>query len=93
MKTSKIILLANKNNIEAPQKKAKAGNGFNYLLFFFMLSWVAFLPSCAVEVRTPQPEITIESHQHRFRHHHEYRRSHEEHRDRDDRNDRDDYHR
>lgn len=85
MKTTEILLQADKSNTRETQKKSKAGKGLKYLLVLFILSWISFLPSCAVAVRTPEPTITIESHNHRMFHRNHYRRSHIEHRDQDDR--------
>jgi len=93
MKTSKKLLHTDEITIEETQKEVKARKGLKYLLILFMLSWIAVLPSCAVAVRTPEPTITIESHQHRVYRGNHYRHSHNEFRDRDDRDDHDDHHR
>jgi hypothetical protein len=78
MKTSEILLQAKKSNNEETHKNAKAGKGLKYLLILFILSWISFLPSCAVEMRTPQPGVSIESH-HGYRHHRGNRHSRNEH--------------
>ena len=70
MKTTEILQRADKSNMGETKKKAKKGKGLKYLLFLFMLSWISFLPSCAVEVRTPHPGIAVESHHHGIWHHH-----------------------
>ena len=85
MKTTEIILQAEKSNSGETQKKSKTGKALKYLLFLFMLSWICFLPSCAVAVRTPEPTITIESQHHGFwhrsyHHHNEYRDQDDHHR-------------
>ena len=59
------------------------------IFFAFLLSWVLILPSCAVEIRSPQPE----RHRHVFiRHYHSepnnYRQNygHDEHKDKNKHN-------
>jgi len=84
MKTIEILLHTDKSITGETQKKSKAGKGLKYLLILFMLSWIAILPSCAVAVRTPEPAITIESHQHRLFRGNHYRHSHIEYRNEDD---------
>lgn len=81
MKTTEILLQAEKSYTGETQKNAKASKGLKYLLFLFMLSGISFLPSCAVELRTPQPSITVESHNHWPHHQRNHRHSHEEYRD------------
>jgi len=84
MKTTEIFLTTEKSNAGETLKKAKTGKGLKYLLILFMLSWVCFLPSCAVAVRTPEPAIAVENHNHRLFSRNHYRRSHIEYHDRDD---------
>lgn len=84
MKTTEILLQAEKSNTVKTQNQSTIRKGLKYLLVIFMLSWVCFLPSCAVELRTPQPGITVESHNHRRFHRNHYRRSHIEYHDQDD---------
>jgi len=90
MKTTKNLLQVNKSKTGESKQNAKASKGLRYLLFLFMLSWISFLPSCAVELRTPQPGISIESHG-GSRHQRSYRHSRGEHSDNDDRQDNDDH--
>jgi hypothetical protein len=78
MKTTEIRLQADISNTGETQKNTKTSKGLKYLLFLFMLSSISFLPSCAVELRTPQPGVSIENH-HRHRHHRIYRHSRNEH--------------
>jgi len=89
MKTTEILLQADKSNTGVPKQNAKANKGLKYLLFLFMLSCISFLPSCAVEMRTPQPGISIESHNEGSRHHRGFRHSRWENRDNDNHNDND----
>jgi hypothetical protein len=84
MKTTKNSLYTDESTIEVTQKEVKARKGLKYLLILFIISWIAVLPSCAVAVRTPEPAITIESHQHRLYRGNHYHHSHNEYRDRDD---------
>jgi hypothetical protein len=82
MKTSE----TGKSNAGEPKQIAKASKGLTYLLFVFILSCISFLPSCAVELRSPQPGVSIENN-HGYRHQRGYRHSRGEHRDNDDHND------
>jgi len=78
MKTSEILHHVGKSNIEETPQIAKTSQGLKYLLFLFLLSSISFLPSCAVELRTPQPGVSIENN-HRHRHHRNYRHSRNQH--------------
>ena len=64
MKTTEILIKVNDGSARETNKNKKvvAGKGLKYLLLLFMLSCISFLPSCAVELRTPQPGISVESH-------------------------------
>lgn len=68
MKTSKIILpdVKCKQN-EIPQK-VRGSKTLKFLLMAFILSWVSFLPSCMLEMRTPRPGVSVESHDRGGRH-------------------------
>ncbi len=78
MKTTKNLLQVNKSKTEESKQNAKASKGLTFLLFLFMLSCISFLPSCAVELRNPQPGVSIENN-HGYRHHRGNRHSHNEH--------------
>lgn len=84
MKTTKIFLQAKNSNSEETLKRSTTGKGLKYFLILFMLSWIAFLPSCAVAVRTPEPAISVETRHHRLFHRNHYRQSHIEYRYQDD---------
>jgi len=76
MKTTELQLKSGKSKTEEPQTKAKANKRLKFVLILFMLSWISFLPSCAVAFRTPEPTIIGEKHSHRLFHRNHYRRSH-----------------
>ncbi|MDO9255348.1 MAG: hypothetical protein Q7U54_07550 [Bacteroidales bacterium] len=86
MKTTEILHQAEKSDAAATRKNSKSSKGLKYLLYFFMISWISFLPACAVAIRTPEPSITVESHRHRVFHRNHYRRSHIEYRENDHHN-------
>lgn len=92
MKITEILLHTANINMGETQKNVKSAKGIKYLLFFLILSCISFLPSCAVELRSPQPDVSIESHNHGSRHQRNHRHSRDEHRDNDDRHNKDDRH-
>ncbi|MEI6059140.1 MAG: hypothetical protein WCR72_00455 [Bacteroidota bacterium] len=78
MKTTEILLKVDDGSSRETNIKVVAGKGLKYLLFLFMLSSLSFLPSCAVELRTPQPGVSIENHN-GYHHHLGNRHSRNEH--------------
>jgi len=79
MKTSKKLVQAVIRKIEHAQKLVSAPKAVKYFLFLIMVSSMSFFSSCAVEVRTPQPGITIETNQHGFRYRQSMRHNNRQH--------------
>ena len=88
MKTLKNLLLAEKCGMRAP-KTSRAGKVVRFMLVIFMLSWISVLTSCAVEMRTPSPGISVETHNHGWRHNRGERHDNGRHRGNEGHNDND----
>jgi hypothetical protein len=83
MKTTEIALQTKTITNAGTNNITRGTKGLKYLFFLFLVSVISFLPACAVAVRTPEPNIVVETHHHRvFRGKH-YRQTHMEYRNND----------
>ena len=81
MKTLRILTQGDAGNHEVPPCSVNANTIIKFLLVVFILSGLAFLPSCAVEMRSPQYGSGAEYHQHHSRHTHGDRHNHDNYQD------------
>jgi hypothetical protein len=68
MKTSKILLMADKSNNEETPKKVRAGQLLKSILVIFMLSWMILLTSCVAFIPVRGHEGHSEQRGHSERH-------------------------
>ena len=68
MKTSDVNLQLDKSCTVETSPKAASAKILRFMLVAFMLGSAYVLSSCAVEMRTPRPGISIESHEGGGRH-------------------------
>ena len=79
MKTSKILLPADKSNNEITRIKVRKPKVLTSILVIFVLTWIILLSSCYATVRTPRQNrdgVVIEQKDRVERHDRRWRREH-----------------